>query len=304
MTKRLSEAQFQNAAKFIREQARPLDRSLFEFHFESGSASAVSSELAKFQNDDNGFGHALEPDFRLTASSPMATTVAFQYLREIGATSSDELVKQGITYFANTYDTEFKGWHSTPKSLNDQPHAPWWHHNEDSGSAVDSMGWANPNAEIVAYLHEFTDLVPAILLAEVTVRARQDVIALSDDVSVHSMLCYLRMAQSAPQNLADTTIEKMKRAAELGTASDPAWPGRGSKLEAYAPTPDSSLADVLGKAMSQHLDDRITDQGEDGSWSPNWAWGQYENDWEVAKREWKGYITVQMLKVLRAYGRI
>ena len=41
----------------------------------------------RFQNDDGGFGRALEPDFRLPASSAIATAVGFQYLREAGVAS-------------------------------------------------------------------------------------------------------------------------------------------------------------------------------------------------------------------------
>ena len=65
MTQKLTAHNFERAKSFIRSNARTLDRRFFEFHFESGPASAVMEELAKFQNADMGFGNALEADFRL-----------------------------------------------------------------------------------------------------------------------------------------------------------------------------------------------------------------------------------------------
>ena len=71
---RLSRADFDRAKRFISAHARPLDRSLFVYHFQSGPADDVMAELVRFQNEDGGFGRGLEPDFRLGASSALATT--------------------------------------------------------------------------------------------------------------------------------------------------------------------------------------------------------------------------------------
>ena len=69
----LTRGGFEKARAFIRSQARPIDQGLFAFHFESGSSLEVLRDLEKFQNADGGFGHGLEPDIRLSKSSPMAT---------------------------------------------------------------------------------------------------------------------------------------------------------------------------------------------------------------------------------------
>ena len=46
----------------------------------------------------------------------------------------------------------------------------------------------------------------------------------------------------------------------------------------------------------------IDRQGDDGAWSPNWSW---EGDaWQQAERDWKGWLTVNVLRSLRAFGRI
>lgn len=53
---------FQKAKKFIYRNAKPLDLARWQYHFENGSMEAVLIALSHYQNDDGGFGHALEAD--------------------------------------------------------------------------------------------------------------------------------------------------------------------------------------------------------------------------------------------------
>ena len=75
----------ERARAFIDTQGRPLERSLYAYHFEDGSAEAVLAELGRFQNDDGGFGHGIEPDLQTPDSSVLGTTVALQTLRSLHA---------------------------------------------------------------------------------------------------------------------------------------------------------------------------------------------------------------------------
>ena len=104
--KMLARSDFDRAASFINVHARPLERTLYEFHFGSASVEDVKRELSTFQNNDGGFGHGPEPDFTQAASSPLATTVAFQILREIGVSADDEIVQGGIEYFVPSFNSQ------------------------------------------------------------------------------------------------------------------------------------------------------------------------------------------------------
>ena len=53
--KKLTQAAFQRAMAFVREQGRDLDRSLLTYYFEGGSAASVLAALASYQNYDGGF---------------------------------------------------------------------------------------------------------------------------------------------------------------------------------------------------------------------------------------------------------
>ena len=56
--KKVSQARI---AAFLKGQARPLEQKLYAYHVEGGALTDVLGELARFQNSDGGFGHALVP---------------------------------------------------------------------------------------------------------------------------------------------------------------------------------------------------------------------------------------------------
>ena len=51
-----------NGSEFIWRNARALERSIFEYRFSDGSPERILSIVRSYQNEDGGFGHALEPD--------------------------------------------------------------------------------------------------------------------------------------------------------------------------------------------------------------------------------------------------
>ena len=161
---RLSPEKQDAAKRFIFSEGRPLERSLFAYQFEQGCRDNVLAELAKFQNPDGGFGHALEPDLRSPLSTVAITAHALHILREIGIGSECPLVHRAIRYILKMYDHSRKGWRRAVPEINNAPHAPWWHYDENKGGTPIDEHWGNPSAEIVGYLVRYRDLVPPALL--------------------------------------------------------------------------------------------------------------------------------------------
>ena len=302
--KSLTYAAFQSAKNFIMDQGRALDQKRFKFHFEAGSANAVLTELASYQNDDGSFGNSLEPDIRTSASSAIATTVGFQVLREIRAPVGHALVRKGIEYFVATYDESRQVWPIIPPEVNEAPHAPWWNYE----SSAESFGQflTNPRAEIVGYLHEFGNGVPTKLLKPLTVVILGHLDSLTDEMEMHDILCFVRLAETEALPNRDKVWEKLARAAALRVARN------AEQLTGYVlkplwlvSSPESPLAAELKNEVAMNLDFEIEKQGEDGSWSPNFSWGdQYPETWQTAKKEWQSRFTVDTLKTLRDFGRI
>src|SRR5689334_17222665 len=129
---------------YLQSNARKLDLRLYEYLFEGADAQIVIDELKAYQNPDGGFGHALEPDLRLPGSSPLATTVALQYLTQLN-TNTDELTEGALKYLVHTYDDSRQCWVNIPPTADTYPRAPWW----DYADVLEWAGWGNPSAEIL-----------------------------------------------------------------------------------------------------------------------------------------------------------
>ena len=285
---KLSKDAFSRAEEFINSNARRLDTRLFEYHFRGCPKDDVLSELKKYQNSDGGFGNAIEPDFRLSTSSAMATSVGLQYCVEVNADSDDEVVKSAIKYLVSTFNTEHAYWPRTSIEVNDEPHAPWWHVEEIKPPAEPS--WANPNAELLGYLHRFKEHVPSELLVKANKRALDNLNHLD---TIESLYCYMnweRAYQSVPEPLKPLISEKI--ANTLRTLEPKPETLGEIRVFWIAPTQDSFLLNLPGYVHWLY-DLEINRQHADGGWWPTWSWGQYEDVWPIAKKEWAGKITTR-----------
>ncbi len=304
--KKLSRAAFERGLSFVGAQGRALDRALLAYYFEDGSAEGVFAALASYQNDDGGFGHGLEPDLRTPASSVIATTVAFQHFRSLGAPAVHPVVRKAIAYLRNAYDASRQVWPIIPPEVENAPHAPWWDY---AGSEAGFGGFlVNPRVEIVGYLHDYSAAVPAELLETLTAAVFEHLDSLPDEMEMHDLICFVSLAETAalPQSDRDRIWQKVARAAETGMAREPAQlTGYVLRPLYVVSTPESPLADRFAEEVSMNLDFEIEQQGPDGAWMPSFSWGdQHPEAWQVAKQEWQARITLKNLRILRDFGRI
>lgn len=302
----LSEQQFERCRTFLQTQARVLDMQLATFYFWGGSANDVREALKQFQNSDGGFGHSIEPDFRLEQSSPMGTSIGLQYARDIGLPVSDPIIQLAIKYLLDNYDPKEQRWHAVPEAINHVPHAPWWSFDVTTGRCGVEETWANPNAEILGYFWQYKDLVPAQFLQTLTDKAILELDHLAEKLSLHDFLCYQRLLKFLPEPYRAVVMNKLLKSLMLTVDPSPEqWSNYGSKPLQVAASPASPFADSLRKSLLVNLDYEIEHINDDGSWSPNWSWyGNYDQDWAYAETEWKGYLTVKNLKSLHDFERI
>lgn len=303
--KQLTDKAFQSAKSFINNHGRELDKRGFEFHFENGSQESVLEALSTYQNDDGGFGNSLEPDLRTTASSAIATTGAFQICKEIDVNPDHTLVRRAVQYLLNTYNEEDKVWDIIPPEVEDAPHAPWWTY--EGNRECFGKYLINPRVEIVGYLYDYGgDLVSTDWLQSLTSEVMEHLVSLSDDLEMHDLLCCSRLAET--DNLLD--VDKLWKIVEQSAVRTVAK--SPDQLNDYVlkpiwlvTNPSSPLVELLKQEVDMNLDFEIEQQGEDGSWSPNFSWGELNPEvWEIAKKEWQSKLTVDTLKTLKEFGRI
>ena len=296
---KLSQVQWQKTAVFLQTNARPLEQTLFAYHFGSGAQEAVFAALAAFQNADGGFGHGLEPDVQMAGSSVLATTVAFQILRSFQVDKTQPLVQSGIAYLENLYSAVQQSWPFVPESVGNAPRAPWWQYDADY-----THYWHNPRPEVVGYLLDWgnSDLGEQVLTAVLHTAAA------TETVEFHALFCYLRLLKTAAlPAAARQTLQPLvqKWAVQLVETNPAQWAGYGLRPLAVAPTPDDFLADHFSTAIEQELTYLAQTRQVDGAWHPAWSWGEaYPDVWLQAAAAWKGVITLHNLLTLRAYGRL
>ena len=302
---RLGQDRFEKALAFVNRDACALDRAVARWLFRQGDVRDAVDELAAVQNSDGGFGHGLEPDFALRASSVLATTVGLQYADLLGLSTGHPIVAAAVGYLVDHYDPTRARWAAVPEAVNDVPHAPWWSVDRTTKLSGVEGSWANPNAEVVGWLWRHRRLVPAALLDRVMAAAREALVGAPSPMDMHDLLCWARWATALGDEAPRAATERLLTEARAVVAKDVRqWAAYGAKPLSLAPAPNSILFPAVQSLTNTNLDWEIGQQQPDGSWRPTWSWGQYPEAWARAEVAWAGRLTVDTLRTLGAYGRL
>ncbi|WP_339253279.1 hypothetical protein NSQ43_04205 [Sporosarcina sp. FSL W8-0480] len=291
---RLLDDQYQHAITFLKTKARPLEKALYEFEFENGSRERVLEELKVYQNEDGGFGNGLEPDFRCEASSALATTIGLQHLIRIGADESEPMVQKAIQHVLNTFNEEKMGWEIVPKEVETAPRAIWWNYGGD-------WPWGNPSAEMTGLLHHYKGLVLEDFLEKLTAYAVSYINQLETG-DFHELQCLVRLMRELPSEEAEKISVKVRETAQKSVTTDSEkWHGYCLLPLQVVPSSESFLYDEFKEIIPANIQHLLNTQAKDGSWKPAWEWGRFEDVWETAKQEWSGVLTLDNLRVLKAF---
>ena len=299
-----SPAQWDNARDYLFTHGRALDQARFTFHFEGGARDAVLEALAVYQNEDGGFGHAIEPDLRTPASSVIGTSTAFHILRAIDAPPDHPLVKRGVDYLIAQFNESERVWPIVPPAVEDAPHAPWWFF-ENADSAFNGF-IHNPRAEVLGHLYHFDCPINGGFLALVIDGLR----GLPEKVDLYDLRSYLGLAtaRGLPGEKRAELEALLAARIPMSIATTPeAWAAHGQMLPLdAAPHPESFAARFIDTGLLKNqLDFEIASQSKDGSWMIGWEWADFGADaWAQAEKDWKGFFIVKKLKTIQAYGRL
>lgn len=288
-----------NASKFIQRYARPLDIALYKYYFDGGKVEDVIDELAKFQNEDNGIGHGLEPDFLMPESSNMATTYAFQYYKLLQDKDSKfkvnelpEILKNSLTYLCESYDKKRKIWIAASEKVNDSPHAIWWEF--DKKKVYDIYNWGNPTVEIIGYLMKYENTFDKVELDSLYNQAIERLIH-KENTEAHELQCYMRMLEL--NEITDSTIiNKYLTQVEKTVEHDKTkWKGYVIRPSAYFQNKRSIAYGYLKDSLLSEVDYLLEQQESNGGWMPSWSWPNDIETWEKIKYQIGGMVSVRNL---------
>lgn len=293
------------AADFLWRSARLLDRARFAYLFCHGAREPVLAALRAYQNVDGGFGHALEPDLRAPLSQPAAVRSALEILDQIDS-FADPMVTRACDYLLTIAGADGGVPFLLPSAL-PYPRAPWWNTTAQPPSAVTF------SAPIAALLHKHCITHPwleratdycwrQVLAFDIPASAgvTGDMSKIGRSYQARALLAFLdhvpdrRRAEDAFARLGRLVLEGKLVEPDLNV------PGEVHTPLDYAPTPHSLARTLFSDAViTAHLDALVAAQQPDGGWRFNWK------EWNPATTlEWRGWLTVETLLTLRAYGRL
>jgi hypothetical protein len=306
MVTNLSAPAFAQARALILDRARPLDQARFRFLFESGPPDDVLRELAAFQNDDGGFGHALEPDMRASASTPVATQHAFALFRELGTGADHPMVMRAMAYLVGSYDRHHQLWEIVPPEVEAAPHAPWWTY----AAIMETFNGCllNPTSGLLGALQDYPTLVEQDLRDELAQVVLERLAERRGALQSDEMRAVVWLAECEHLNRTLRDELRAHAVASIGVVElDPTrWADYRLQPLEVAHSPDSFLTGALDPgAVQRNLDYWVELQQADGGWPLTWSWADVdERAWARAEQEWRGHIAVERLATLQAYGRL
>jgi hypothetical protein len=281
--------------RFLLNQARLLERRLFATCFLGQPAAGVVDALRGYQNDDGGFGHALEPDKRCPASLPIDVETAFQALATAGAVDHDMVIR-ACDFLARAAEEADAGG-AVPLAfpvIESFPRAAHW-------TAWTYEPGLNPTAGLVGLLYQLGVDHPWRSAGTAYCWQQLESGGLPGDA--HALAETLNFLEHVPDrhradqqaaalasNLADIPLFHL----------DPDAPGYGLSPLNVAPQATSRWRALFTDTqIGAHLDRLQEDQQADGGWLITW-----EPPSQAARSEWRGIVTLGALRTLTSYGRL
>jgi hypothetical protein len=282
---------FDAAAQFVAANGRVLDQRRFQRLFQGGSALPVRDAAAAYRNDDGGFGHALEPDCRAPGSQPAAVAMALRVLDEADAWDAD--LARGACDWLATVEPASGGAAFMEATLSGWPHAPWWVPEEGHPASLIATGMITGTLHARGVQHPWLDRATEVMWTRLA--------QAGSELGAYEMLGVVGFLQHVPDR--DRAIAVFGQVGHVLldnnlVALDPEAPGEVHSPLDFAPEPDSLARALFDDAtIKAHLDHLAHAQRDDGGWTFNWpAWSP------AAERDWRGCLTVDALRILRANG--
>jgi hypothetical protein len=292
---------FDAAADFLAASARVLDRRVFQRLFADGAAEPVRDAVAAYRNADGGFGHALEPDLRTPASQPAAVEMALRIM-DLADAWDERLVRDAIDWLVTIAPAEGGTTFVLP-TLAQAPHAPWWVAPEGNPASLIQTGQIAGLLYSRGFAHPWLDGATRVMWELIEALTAPGAPGPDDTApNGYEMFGVLAFLEQAPDRArAEQAFGRVGRLLLSSglVALDPDAEGETFSPLDFAPLPGSIARPLFDAAtIDAHLDHLAAAQRADGGWMFNWpAWSR------AAEADWRGFITVDALRVLRANGR-
>jgi hypothetical protein len=286
---------YEKILPLIEEKGRMIDVLLIQNLFENKEQEIID-ELRKYQNEDLGFGNALEPDLRMPNSSVVATNIAVSILDEIKDVSLKEpILKDIVTYYESIYNEELGRFLMTTKEVDNYPHAVWWNY----ADLEKNFPFGNPDPEVIGFLYQNRKYVQKLslnhLINKVITYIRSDEFIQG---GMHSLMSVISFNNRVDKDVQNLIHERIHDVVDFEITN-----GLG-KWDEYGLEPykiylmDRHFTENHQKELEENLSFNKK-KVESLTVQPNWKWYQYEEEFDKIKSDWTGYLYFSLIKALR-----
>lgn len=291
---------FNKAKEFIYKNARPLDFARWQFLFEDGNRENVLSILKMYQNEDGGFGHALEADCWNPDSSPVQTWAATQIIREVDLKEKEHpIILEILRYLENTKYFDGHVWANSIPSNEAYPHAPWWNYTD-----VNEVNY-NPTASLIGFILRYAS--PKSRLYQTAQRLLQEAYAWfklhCPLESMHTASCFVELFEDLVEcNISGIDLSEFESLLQLQmkhilTADTSVWASEYvCKPSLMIHSCNSRFYEENKELCNFECHFLSETQQEVGTWAVTWDWGCYPEEWHISKNWWKSDIIIKNVK--------
>ncbi|GKU30521.1 hypothetical protein [Clostridium folliculivorans] len=295
---------YEQARNFIYKNARPLDIARWKYLFENGSKEDILIALTAYQNDDGGFGNALEPDCWNPNSSPVQTWVATKIIKEINLEDKNHPIIQGIlNYLSSGKDFDGHTWSNTVATNNDYPHAPWWNFEISQETSY------NPTACFIGFILKFADKNSKLFeLACSLAKEAYSYFKIHFPMdSMHTVSCFVELyeyiKESSMNELLD--IEEFntllhQQIQHVITYDTSKWTvDYVCKPSLFIGTKTSDFYMENKEICDYECEFILNTQESDGTWAITWSWSDYPEQWNISKNWWKSDLIIRNVRYIK-----
>ncbi|EKQ56050.1 MULTISPECIES: hypothetical protein [unclassified Clostridium] len=303
---------FLEVRNWIYRNAREIELSLWRYYFENGKKEDVLCALSAYQNEDGGFGHALEADNWNPNSSPYTTLFAINILKDIEYTDLEHPIYKGIMNYLNSQkDFAEYGWRFTILTNDDYPHAPWWNFSEEA-NRLESIGLT---AELCAFVLRHGDK-DSMLYKNVTEIANILIERMMNDNSFGDMgiggfivlvdtIKILELREYNYDSLQNRLNDLVKNSIEHDVSK---WKVYGVRPSNYITHPCSIFYKENEMIVHKELEYLIETKPKNDVWGITWTWfentDKYYKEFAISENWWKAYKAIEKLRFLKNFDSL
>ncbi len=313
MMKMLTAPAMEEIRRWMHRNARPLELALWSQRKEGGSRDAVLGELALYQNEDGGFGNALEPDSWNPDSTPYTTRYALTVLQDLGCAQVDRpMVQRALGFLTQTEHASDLGWYFNIPTNNDHPHAPWWSWQGQSDE-VESVGLtaelaahvlriAPPSSPAYGMALGFADrLFDRFLTAE-----KFGDMGLGGYCALLEVVLELGLATRWDCPTLETHLRALVNASIVRDHAQ--WLHYGVRPSNYIKNPNSLWLAGNEDILQTELDYLIDTRPVGAVWGIPWSWfdlnERYAKAFAISENWWRGIKALEAVELLSKFGRV